>query len=156
MKKTFLFFIFLFLISCLGQISSDLYLPALPTIRDAFHTTARLMQLSLAIYMLGFSLSHLIYGPISDYTGRKNPLLFGISICILGTLFCRFSSNIEILLIGRLLQGAGAGAGAGLAGGVGREIEAPHGTSNQRVRWFRSGLESGDVSRCDTFAASRL
>jgi len=31
-----------------------------------------------------------------------------------------------------------------------------HGTSEQRVRWFRLGLETGDVSRGDTFAASRL
>lgn len=30
-----------------------------------------------------------------------------------------------------------------------------HGTSAQRVRWFRTGLESGDVRRCDTFGAAR-
>ena len=28
-----------------------------------------------------------------------------------------------------------------------------HGSSAQRVRWFRAGLESGDVRRCDTFTA---
>jgi predicted metalloprotease len=31
-----------------------------------------------------------------------------------------------------------------------------HGTSEQRVRWFRNGFESGDVGRCDTFAAKQL
>ncbi len=31
-----------------------------------------------------------------------------------------------------------------------------HGTSAQRVRWFRRGLESGDLARCDTFAAREL
>jgi len=31
-----------------------------------------------------------------------------------------------------------------------------HGTSEQRVRWFRKGLESGDLSQGDTFSASRL
>jgi MFS family permease len=122
MKKTILFFVFLFFISCLGQISSDLYLPALPTIRNAFHTTERWMQWSLAIYMLGFSFSHLIYGPISDHTGRKKPLIIGIGICILGALLCRLSSTIDTLLIGRLLQGAGAGAGAALFLSILRDV----------------------------------
>lgn len=31
-----------------------------------------------------------------------------------------------------------------------------HGSSEQRVRWFRRGFESGDVRQCDTFATSRL
>ena len=31
-----------------------------------------------------------------------------------------------------------------------------HGTSEQRIRWFRTGLESGDPDRCDTFGAARL
>ena len=31
-----------------------------------------------------------------------------------------------------------------------------HGSSEQRVRWFKRGLESGSVSKCDTFNAARL
>lgn len=114
MKKHFLFFIFLFLISCLGQISSDLYLPALPTIRVVFNTTDHWMQFSLAIYMLGFSVSQLFYGPISDHFGRKNPLAIGLAICMIGTLICQLSPNVALLIIGRFIQGAGAGSGAAL------------------------------------------
>ena len=114
MKKSLPFFIFLFLISCLGQMSSDLYLPALPTMRDFFQVSEHIVQLSLAIYMLGFSLSHLVYGSISDYVGRKNPLIVGLGICLAGTLLCQLSHHIDALMIGRFLQGAGAGAGAAL------------------------------------------
>lgn len=108
------FFGFLFLISCLGQISSDLYLPALPTIRDVFHTSEQWMQFTIAIYMFGFSVSHLVYGPLSDYVGRKKPLLIGIGICVIGTLICLVAANITTFILGRFLQGAGAGAGAAL------------------------------------------
>ena len=31
-----------------------------------------------------------------------------------------------------------------------------HGSSAQRVRWFRQGMESGDLSRCNTFEAAQL
>jgi Bcr/CflA subfamily drug resistance transporter len=122
MKKTIPFFIFLFLISCLGQISSDVYLPSLPIIRDAFATTENWMQFTLAIYMLGFSLSQLIYGPVSDNVGRKKPLIIGICICIIGTLLCRFSPNIETFIIGRFLQGVGAGSGAALFLSILRDV----------------------------------
>lgn len=122
MKKNTPFFIFLFFISCLGQISSDLYLPALPTIRDAFLSSEQLIQLTLSVFMLGFSVSHLIYGPISDYVGRKKPLLIGLCICIIGTILCRFSTSIETLIVGRTLQGFGAGAGAALFLSILRDV----------------------------------
>jgi predicted metalloprotease len=31
-----------------------------------------------------------------------------------------------------------------------------HGSSTQRARWFRAGLESGRLEACDTFAPERL
>lgn len=122
MQKKISFFIFLFFLSCLGQISSDLYLPALPTLRDLFGTSERLIQLTLAVFMLGFSISHLIYGPISDSVGRKKPLIIGISICILGTVLCLFSNTVFMLLVGRALQGLGAGAGAALFLSILRDV----------------------------------
>ena len=123
MKKTrFLFFIFLFLISCLGQISSDVYLPALPTIQKTFHTSEHWMKLSLAIYMFGFSFSHLFYGPLSDHIGRKRPLIIGIAISLFGTVLCYIAPSIDIFVVGRFLQGAGAGAGAVLFLSITRDL----------------------------------
>lgn len=122
MTNPLLFFTYLFLLSCLGQISSDIYLPAFPAIRDAFHTTSHMMQISLSIFMLGFSISHLIYGPISDSTGRKKPLIIGIIIAIIGSLICLLSKNILFFIVGRSLQGIGAGAGAVLFLSILRDV----------------------------------
>jgi Bcr/CflA subfamily drug resistance transporter len=81
-----------------------------------------MMQLSLSVFMIGFSISHLIYGPISDSTGRKKPLIIGICICILGSLLCLFSSSIIYFIVGRGLQGIGAGAGAVLFLSILRDV----------------------------------
>lgn len=124
MKNIMLFFSLLFLLSCLGQITSDIYLPAFPAMRDAFHTTEKMMQISLSVFMFGFSFSHLIFGPISDSTGRRKPLLIGIAICIAGTIVCLFSYHIQYLIVGRALQGLGAGAGSVLCLSILRDVYA--------------------------------
>ena len=122
MKNSLLFFIFLFLLSCMGQVTSDVYLPALPVIRHTFHTSIHSVQLSVALFMYGFAFSHLIYGPISDSLGRKKPLIIGTLIAIGGTLLCQYAENITVFLIGRLLQGAGAGAAAALFRSILRDV----------------------------------
>lgn len=114
MRTTALFFILLFLLSCLGQVISDVYLPALPVIEHAFNTRVHVLQLSIALYFYGYAASHLVYGPVSDSVGRRKPLLIGIVIAIIGTLICQFSHNIEFFNFGRLLQGLGAGSSAAL------------------------------------------
>jgi Arabinose efflux permease len=72
--------------------------------------------------MAGFAISRLIYGFISDVIGRKKPLIMGLFICFLGTLVCMFSSSIKELIVGRLLQGAGAGAGVVVSGAILRDL----------------------------------
>ena len=104
-KKSLAFFSILVLISSLGQITSDMYLPSLPAISHAFSTSHDLVQLTLSFYMVGFCLSQFIYAPLSDGIGRRIPLLFGISLSILGGMVCLSAKTIEILIVGRVLQG---------------------------------------------------
>ncbi len=122
MRQTALFFIFLFLLSCLGQMASDLYLATLPTLQKTFHTSVSMIQMSVALFMYGFAASHLIYGPISDGIGRKRPLIIGMVIAILGTILCEYATSITFFLSGRLLQGTGAGAAATLFRSILRDL----------------------------------
>ena len=75
----------------------------------ALRTSEGLIQGSLAVALMGFGISVLFWGPLSDYFGRRMPILLGISIFILGSLICLFSQNIETLLLGRAIQGCGIG-----------------------------------------------
>jgi DHA1 family 2-module integral membrane pump EmrD-like MFS transporter len=102
----------------LPQINADMYVPSLPYMAKELHSDNSLIQLTLSIYLFGFSLSHLIYGPISDRIGRRKPLLFGIGLGAIGSLICLCAFSVNFLLFGRLIQGVGLGA----CNSVGRSI----------------------------------
>ncbi len=109
MKNRFITILILFLM-ILAQIGTDVYLPSFPEIKAQFITTNALVQLTFSVFLLGFALSQLIYGPLADRYGRKFPLLTGVFIYFIMSLVAAITSSIEILLIARALQGVGAGA----------------------------------------------
>lgn len=110
MNSQKMLFLLLIFIGCSAQIASDIYAPSLPAIAQSLHVSIAEVQFSMAIYMLGLALSQLIYGPLSEGLGRKIPLLIGLSILFLGDLISLFAPTIQLLIIGRLVQGCGAGA----------------------------------------------
>ncbi|WP_419421376.1 multidrug effflux MFS transporter (plasmid) [Legionella sp. D16C41] len=114
--------VIILLVATLGQVASDLYLPSLPSIAIKLNINTSWIQMTLAIYMAGYSLSQLIYGPLSDAIGRRIPLIIGLSIAFIGGMVCYLSLEIHYLLIGRFLQGLGAGAGTSLARPILRDL----------------------------------
>lgn len=112
----------LMLVSALGQMSSDLYLPSLPAIAQTLVVSVNDAQFTITAYMLGLSCSQLVYGPLSDAVGRRKPVIFGLILCVLGSLVCLITPNWSILMLGRILQGIGAGAGTSLARSIMRDL----------------------------------
>eukprot|EP01037_Dinobryon_pediforme_P002426 gene2426-2461_t len=102
--------IILGLLSAIGPFAIDMYLPALPTIAADLHVSTAATQMTLMVFFVTFGLSQLGYGPAADIWGRKNPLYFGLSVFILGSIGCQFSSGISALIVFRAVQGLGAAA----------------------------------------------
>ena len=97
------------LTTSLVAMSIDTMLPALGTMATelgAAHVNDR--QLILSAFFGGLSFGQLLYGPVSDSTGRKPPLFFGIGLFIAGTLLCALTQSFSLLLLGRALAGFGA------------------------------------------------
>ena len=84
-------------------------------------TSVDMIQFSMSIYMLGVSLSQLIYGPISEGLGRKIPILSGLIIMSCGSVINIFAANIEVIIIGRIVEGIGAGACSALWRAIARD-----------------------------------
>lgn len=96
------------LLAAVGPFAIDMYLPALPTIAADLATTTSATQMTLTAFFLGFGLSQLAYGPITDMVGRKPPLYFGLGLFLVGSVVCGLAPSIEWLIAFRLIQGIGA------------------------------------------------
>ncbi|MCX7120277.1 MAG: Bcr/CflA family efflux MFS transporter [Gammaproteobacteria bacterium] len=107
--------VMLCLVVSVGRFSLDSYLPSLPSIASAFHATTGQVQLTLTYYFFGYGISQFFYGPLSEKFGRRNILLIGMFVFLLGSYFCVVSTTINILIYSRLLAGTGAGAAGVLA-----------------------------------------
>jgi MFS transporter, DHA1 family, multidrug resistance protein len=106
----------------LGPLSTDLYLPSLPSLTGVFHTDVARVQLTLSVFLLGFAVSQLIYGPLSDRFGRVPMLIGGLTIYLLASLACVFSISIEALIIARFFQALGGCCGPVLGRAIVRDV----------------------------------
>jgi len=94
----------------LGQAAITLYIPAFPQISQDLHIDPTEVKSTLTIFLLGFGLSQLFYGPLSDRYGRKILLLSGIAFFSLTCLATLFVHSLSLFNLLRLLQGIGSGA----------------------------------------------
>src|SRR5260370_8575671 len=91
------------LLTAVGPMSVDLYLPALPQIGRVFDAAVPQVQLTLSGYLLCFAIGQIVYGPISDHVGRKPVLLTALSLYVAACLACVLASSIEMLIALRCL-----------------------------------------------------
>lgn len=94
------------------QISETIYTPALPNVAIGLMTSAELVELTLAIYFIGFAAGVLMWGTFSDWSGRRKAMLAGLLAYGLATLGCASASSITALLLWRFFQALGASAGS--------------------------------------------
>ncbi len=101
---------FIVFLATSGRIIADIYTPSLPAIAQHFSTTPDQVQLTISLFLLVFTPSLLIYGPLADSLGRKPIILIGAVLTLLGSILCLLASSIDMLIIGRMLQGLGCPA----------------------------------------------
>lgn len=84
----------------------DTYLPGLPQIAQELHTSASMAQITLTAFLIPLVLMQLVIGLLSDQLGRRKLLLVGLVGAFLASVLCAVAPSIEILLLGRFLQGS--------------------------------------------------
>lgn len=100
--------------TALPPLSTDMALPAISQVGVALHSDAASAAQTITVFILGFVLGPLLFGPLSDRVGRRPILFAGLAVFTLGGLVCALTPSMPVLLISRLLQGAAAGAAAAM------------------------------------------
>jgi DHA1 family bicyclomycin/chloramphenicol resistance-like MFS transporter len=109
----------------LGPLTIDMYLPAMPGMAAALTATTSQVQLTISSYLLGFSLFHLVCGPLADRYGRRPVLLGGLALYLLAAYACAQATTIEELIVFRFLQGIAACVGPTLGRAIARDLYGP-------------------------------
>jgi MFS transporter, DHA1 family, multidrug resistance protein len=110
------------LLTGLGPLSMDMYLPSLPAIGEALHGSIAQVQLTISSYLFGFAAGQIIYGPVSDRFGRRPVILAALVLYGIGSVFCAVTQSIETLTAVRFVQALGGAGAIVLARAVVRDL----------------------------------
>jgi DHA1 family bicyclomycin/chloramphenicol resistance-like MFS transporter len=110
------------LLTAVGPMSVDFYLPSLPEIGKVFDASVPQVQLTLSGYLIFYAIGQIAYGPTSDHVGRKPVLLTALALYLAACLGCLFATSIEALIGLRCLQAMGVAGAPVLARAMVRDL----------------------------------
>lgn len=119
---TFALTILLAMLTALGPLSIDMYLPSLPDIARALDASTGRTQLTVSFYLIGFAAGQIIFGPLSDRYGRRPVLLSALVLYIVSSAVCAVALSIDPLIGARFVQGFGGSGTIVLARAMVRNV----------------------------------
>ena len=105
-----------------APLSMQIFVPALPAIQRGFAVPTGVAQLALSLSILANAFATLSYGPMSDRFGRRPAVLVGLGLFVAGSVMCALAPTIGFLILGRIVQAAGAAAGMVIARAIVRDL----------------------------------
>lgn len=101
---------FLAVCAAIAPVGLTILTPTLPLIRDDLSVSSSAVQQLLTAYMITLAAGQLVFGPISDRTGRRPLLLMGALLFSISSFAVLVTSSIQLLTLLRVIQGIGAAA----------------------------------------------
>ena len=121
MKHNKLYIVFLGLLAAIPALSTDMYLAAIPRIADQWQVQKSMINLSLVLWFVAYSVALLVWGSLSDRYGRKPILLWGLGGFIISSVLCALSQNAFHLIGSRILQGISAAGASSMVMAIARD-----------------------------------
>ncbi len=108
-------------ISTLQPLALNLLAPSTPTLARHFATNYATIQLTLTLFLVAVALMQLVIGPLSDRFGRRPCVNAGIALFVAGSILGAVAETTGVLLVARLLEGAGSGSAFALSRAIIRD-----------------------------------
>src|SRR6478609_5713254 len=105
-----------------GTLATNILLPSLPQMAASLNVTSAAVTSAITIFLAVFAVGQLVVGPISDRYGRRWPVLAGFAVFFAGSVWCGLATDLQNLLIGRVIQAAGACATSVLSRAIARDM----------------------------------
>lgn len=109
----------------LQPVTTDLYLPALPGLKQDLGASMAQTQLTLTALLLAFGGSQLVWGPLADRFGRRPLVLWSMAAYLLASVASVLAPDIGLLIAARIAQGAALGAAVMCARAIVRDLYHP-------------------------------
>lgn len=111
------------MLMALNALAIDIMLPALPQMGEDFAIREENdRQLIIVSYLLGFGVSQLFYGPLTDRFGRRSVLFISLVLYTIASVLCVVAPTFELLIAARVFQGASAGGSRVIAVSAARDL----------------------------------
>src|SRR5438552_5001328 len=105
-----------------GTLATNILLPSLPQMAASLNVTSAAVTSAITIFLAVFAVGQLAVGPISDRYGRRWPVLIGFAVFFASSVWCALAADLTSLLIGRVIQAAGACATSVLSRAIARDM----------------------------------
>ena len=109
-------------LAAIGTLATNILLPSLPQMAASLHVTTAAVTASITVFLAVFAVGQLAVGPISDRYGRRVPVLTGFVVFVAGSIWCGLATDLPSLLIGRVIQAAGACSTSVLSRAIARDL----------------------------------
>ena len=152
MNQRSLIYLLAFIVT-IGSVATNIYMPALPVVREYFGSTVAHAQATFSVALLTFAIGMFFWGPFADRYGRRHAILAGVGLMAAGSVVCLLAPSLGWLIAGRGVLAFGTATGIAVSRTIVSDLYPDeHGARARAARDLRGRVERVGAGRSADFS----